>query len=250
MKKVKGVFIADGKELPENSYGTGLVLEMEDGSFFMQHSTDPVQPFSEFTPKIVEPKRKLSAHSFPAIYEGLGINLSKLGCVMADLEPLSNMYSIEFEGAAVALYSAKNPERFWIDGWVADKSPHITLLYGFMESAQNLRIPIGTLLADINLEEVEIDHIGYFESPYVDEPYYCLVAHIKRTPELLEAHARLQFLPHVNTYPEYNPHMTIAYVDMKVGAAYRDRLIENFNSLWAGKKLKVKPELNFGGNKE
>lgn len=168
---------------------------------------------------------------------------------MLDLKPLENMYSIAFEGAEVALYYSKNKDRFWIDGWVADKTPHITLLYGLMETGQVYEKHVERVLSGWKLETVEIDHIGYFNSPYEDEPYWCVVAHIKVTPELLEGHQRLEFLPHVNTFAGYKPHMTIAYIDKYQGEDYRDALIKRFNELWAGKKLEVLPDVNLGGNK-
>lgn len=54
MQKVKNIYIADQREL-ENYATTGLVLELEDGSFLAQSSTDPIVPFSEakFVPGIV-----------------------------------------------------------------------------------------------------------------------------------------------------------------------------------------------------
>lgn len=192
---------------------------------------------------------QLKSHDFPEVYKWLGINLNKLGCIMLDVEPLPDMYSIEHEGAAVALYYAKNKERFWIDGWIADKVAHITLLYGLLEEGKNYEPHIQKVLEGWKLNEVEIDHVDYFESPYPDEPYYCIIAHIKVTPELLEGHQRLEFLPHVNTFAEYKPHMTICYIDREQGTAYRNRLIDSFNKMWAGKKLTVKETINLGGNK-
>ena len=192
--------------------------------------------------------KQLSAHQFKEVYEWFGLNLSKLGCLMLDVEPLKNMYSMEFEGAGVALYYAKDKERFWIDGWVADKTPHLTLLYGFLHEAEQYRPHIEKVLKGWKLNEVEIESIGYFDSPYPDEPYYCIVAHIKTTPELLEGHQRLEFLPHIDTFTGYKPHITIAYIAKNQGKQYRDDLIGGFNKIWAGKKLKVK-RLNFGGNK-
>ncbi len=167
---------------------------------------------------------------------------------MLDLEPLSNMYSIEYEGAQIALYYSQNKERFWIDGWVCDKDPHITLLYGLLEKGKVYESYIGQVLKGWQLDEVEIEDISFFESPYPDEPYWCLVAHIKTTDALLEGHQRLEFLPHVNTFTGYKPHMTIAYLDKRQGEEYRDRMIEDFRKLWNGKKLKVK-STNLGGDK-
>lgn len=192
---------------------------------------------------------QLSAHLFQSVYTDLGINLSKLGCVMLDVVPSQNMYSIEFDGAGVALYYAKDKEKFWIDGWVADKTPHITLLYGLLETAKKYEKHIETVLAGWKLEEVEIENIGYFNSPYPDEPYYCIVAYIKVTPKLLEGHQRLEFLPHINTFVGYIPHMTIAYINKNQGEEYRDRLIAEFKEMWIGKKMKVKESLNLGGDK-
>lgn len=192
--------------------------------------------------------KQLNSHQFEEVYKWLGINLDKLGCIMLDLEPLENMYSIEVEGAGVALYYAKNKERFWIDGWVVNKLAHITLLYGLLEEGKNFKMHIERVLENWKLEEVEIEDIGFFNSPYEDEPYYCLVAHIKVNDELLEGHQRLEFLPHVNTFTGYKPHMTICYLRKDSGEKYRDDMIEHFKKLWVGKKLKVK-SLNFGGNK-
>ena len=192
--------------------------------------------------------KQLNSHQFEEVYKWLGINLDKLGCVMLDLEPLSNMYSIVADGGEISLYYAKNRDRFWIDGWVVDKVPHITLLYGLLEEGKNFEPHINKVLEGWELDEVEIESIGYFDSPYPDEPYYCIVAHIKVTDELLQGHQRLEFLPHINTFTSYKPHMTIAYIDKNQGEIYRDTTIQYFNDLWAGKKLKVKKEINLGGN--
>lgn len=190
--------------------------------------------------------KQLNSHNFEDIYKKLNINLDILGCVMLDVEPLDNMYSIEVDGAGIALYYAKNKERKWIDGWVVGKVAHITLLYGLLENAHNLEKEVSTVLEGWDMDTVEIDHIGYFDSPYEDEPYYFLVAHIKVTDELMEGHQRLEFLPHINTFTGYKPHMTICYLNKNQGEEYRDNMIKHFNTIWAGRKLKVKSEINLG----
>jgi 2'-5' RNA ligase len=189
---------------------------------------------------------QLNSHQFEGIYKTLDINLDKLGCVMLDIEPLNNMWSIEQDGAGIALYYSKNKDRKWIDGWIVNKVAHITLLYGLLDNAHNWENIIDMALWDWKLDEVEIDHIGYFDSPYEDENYYCLVAHIKVTDELMEGHQRLELLPHINTFTGYKPHMTICYLDKSQGEGYRDTMIKHFNECWAGKKLKVKEGLNLG----
>lgn len=187
-------------------------------------------------------KKQLSTNDFKEVYKGLAINIQKLGCMMLDLEPLelrSGFYDLEH-----LLYYSQDKEKFWIDGYVGSKTPHMTLLYGLMSSAHNYKDYIeNNLLKDWKMEEVEIDHFGYFESPYDDEPYYCIVAHIKVTPELLEGNQRMEFLPHINTFAGYKPHFTIMYI--KKDETQRDALIEDLNKHHAGTKLKV-TGYNFG----
>ena len=73
--------------------------------------------------------KNLSAHKFQDVYTQFGIDLNSLGCVMLDVVPLDTMYTIEADGAGVALYYAKNKARFWINGWVVGDKAHVTLLY-------------------------------------------------------------------------------------------------------------------------
>lgn len=195
----------------------------------------------------------MKAHDFADVYKALGINLNTLGCVMLDLEPLSVGTWLAQDGATsyqqmLPLHKSPNPERFWIDGWVASAVPHITLLYGLLNPAKNYEPHIREVLTGWKLEEVEIEDIGFFESPYADEKYWCIVAHIKKTPELIEGNDRLQFLPHINTFPGYKPHMTLCYLE-HVDPAQRDSFIEDFRKEWKGKKIKVVGDINFGGNK-
>lgn len=197
--------------------------------------------------------KNIKAHNFPEVYKWLGLNLNKLGCVMLDLEPLSVSHWLGQDGVtsyihSIPLYTSLNKERFWIDGWVADKTPHITLLYGLLEQGKNFEPHITEVLRGWQLKEVEIEDVSFFTSPYPDEQYWCIVAHIKKTDELLEGHSRLSFLPHINTFPTYSPHMTLCYLK-PIEEAQRDHFIEDFRREFNGKKLKVLEEINLGGNK-
>lgn len=186
--------------------------------------------------------KQLNSHDFEDVYKNLNINLNTLGCVMLDLESLGSMAGTVRKKED--LYYAKNPERKWIKGWVAGETPHITLLYGLLDNAHNWENHISSVLNGWEMDTVEIENISYFESPYEDEPYYCLVAHIKVTPELLEGHQRLEFLPHINTFTGYKPHMTIGYISKDEDL--RDDYIKRLNNFWAGKHLKVRKGINLG----
>lgn len=181
---------------------------------------------------------------FEGIYKDLNVNVDRLGCVMLDLEPLDSMLSIDGMGDGEMLYYAQNEDRKWIKGWVAGKNAHVTLLYGLMENAHTWADQVHAVLKDWSIDEVKIQDIGFFESPYEDEPYYCIVAHIEVDEKLLEGHSRLQFLPHIDTFSGYMPHMTVCYI--KKDEATRDQLIKLLSSLWVGQSLKVHPEVNLG----
>jgi 2'-5' RNA ligase len=184
--------------------------------------------------------KKLTAHQFKDMYIELGIGLDTLGCIMLDLEPL------EFKVNEDALYYSTNETRHWINGNVASKTPHVTLLYGLMRKGKELKKHVDTVLDGKLPKEVTIDHVGYFDTPpNMDEEYYCIVAHLKVTPELQEAHDRLQFLPHIDTFPGYKAHFTLCYI--KKNDTTRDTLVERLNEHYKGKTIKA-GNINYGGN--
>lgn len=201
-------------------------------------------------------EKQLSAHQFPKVYENLGINLSKLGCLMLDTEPITlpkvGVEYADLDGRTSFEaffrdhgYTPNNPERFWIKPYVGDQ-PHVTLLYGFLKEAGEYKAEIEAVLEGTVLPHVEIEQISFFDCPYPDEQYYCIMAKIKKTPELLAIHDRLRMLPHLMTFPSYTPHVTIGYI--KQDAAARDMIIKVLSEAYEGKTL-APVALNYGGNK-
>ena len=201
--------------------------------------------------------KEVKAHNYKEIYEALGYNLSKLGCLMLDTEPIilpnyivqdiQTGSGCNFDALIKSYgYVAKNKERFWIDGFVADKTPHLTLFYGFLQEAGCYKWHIEKLLEGTDIATVKIEDVDFFESPYEDEPYYCIVAKVEKTSELLEAHNKMTLLPNIQTFPDYKPHITIAYIIKD--ELLRDDFIELLKKELVGKELKV-TKLNFGGNK-
>ena len=182
-------------------------------------------------------KKQLNSHNFEGVYKTLNINLDTLGCIMLDIEPIKGI-----EVKEEWLYYAKDKKKFWIDGFVFNKIAHLTLLYGLLESGLKNKKLVDIVLNGWKLENVEIESIGYFDSPYKDEPYYCIVAHIRVNDKLLEGHQRLEFLPHINTFTDYKPHITLAYV--KKDDLVRENIISMFKNM-IGYKLLVK-KLNYG----
>lgn len=142
-----------------------------------------------------------NSHEIEWIYEELGVNLDTLGCVMAELTNPEVGLTEEW------LYYANNKERFWIDGEV-DMS-HVTLLYGLLPGVKKEHV--DTLLNGWQLADVYKKEIMVFDSPYPDEPYKCIVLGMESS-SFYDAHKSLSMLPHVKTFREYTPHLTIAYV--------------------------------------
>lgn len=192
---------------------------------------------------------EIKAHNYKEVYQMLGYNLSKLGCLMLDTEPIiTNYYQIMQDGVTAYFpeYRAKNKERFWIDGYVADKTPHLTLFYGFLQEAGCFKLHIEKILDGTDIKAVKISDVDFFESPYEDEQYYCIIAKVEKTPELLEAHNKMTLLPNIQTFPDYKPHITIAYIIKD--EAIRDDFIQHLKKELVGKELLV-TGLNYGGNK-
>lgn len=197
---------------------------------------------------------QIKAHDYPEVYKGLGLNLNTLSCVMIDIDSvamiglLAEKDILNFaEANKEDLYTSKDKDKFWVDGLVCQKSAHCTLLYGLIEAADNYSWHIKKVLTGWKIDSLEIESVDSFDSPTEDEPYYCIVGHVKITPELLEGHQRLELLPHINTFGGYKAHISLAYI--KKDAAAQSRWVKTFSKALVGEKLKVEDTLNFGGNK-
>lgn len=173
----------------------------------------------------------------------LDIDPNKLGCVMLPMEP----FDLFGEGRdqlldVEDLYVSDNPDLFWVNGDVSDKA-HITLLYGLMTMAFEQKENVDEVLADwIRPEYVAPERVTFFPGPN-GAPYAAIVVEVE-DPHLDEAHARLSYLPHVNTFPAYRPHMTLCYVKLEAAQRWMDILTE------AQFHLYVKPEgLDYGSER-
>ncbi len=187
--------------------------------------------------------KQLSAYQFKSVYEDLGYDVGKLGCIMLDIEP---------EDLEKRVSDLLKPEEIYISPDISDHTngvvagtPHVTLLYGLLRSGPEMKKHVLQVLDGGKAcpETVRIDGVGSFDSHDAAEPYYSIVAHLVITPELLECNTRLKFLPHINTFADYKAHMTLAYI--KEDASIRDRVVADLNMLLRGRLLPTKG-LNFG----
>ncbi len=140
----------------------------------------------------------------------MGINISDLRCVMADVEssPFQDVVDIKDE----YLFRSPDPEKAWMDGCVCKENPHVTVLYGLMDNYE-VEWNVKKVLEGWTVDEIKIETIEYFEG----DDHYCVVGKVEVSEELLEGHQRLELLPHINTHAPYIPHVTIAYVQKDEG---------------------------------
>lgn len=183
---------------------------------------------------------ELSGYDFDDVYAELNINRNNQGCVMLDTEKLP-----EFQIDEDVLYYSENPNMPYVQGQVSDRSPHVTLLYGIMKDVKKHHV--DRVLEGWELPEVKIKYIDHFAPEIPGEPYYCVVAHLD-TEELIKAHKRLSFLPHINTYQDYKAHLTIAYIDKrKLNGTDFDNFKLDLYTLLYGVTLKPLG-INYGSN--
>lgn len=179
-----------------------------------------------------------TAHMFPQVYIDLGIDVSGLGCIMLDTEPLQ----VDDIIAEEDLYFSETMK--YAQGIVSQSVPHCTLLYGLMSSGTAMKKHVDAVLEGWDIDDVEIAGVSYFESTSEEDPYYCLIAELVVTPALIEGNGRLKFLPSIDTFIGYKPHISLAYI--KSGDEQkRDKYIERLNARFVGMSPKV-IALNYG----
>jgi len=134
--------------------------------------------------------------------------LYQYGCVMAylnipDWESLTSYIDEE------DLYKPEN-KRFGLE-----TEPHLTVLYGLHSDVNDedvLNVFKGVKSSDIQLDILGID---IFENKQFD-----VVKMNVKSETLNHLNAELRKLPHTSDYPDYKPHITIAYLLPGMGKKY------------------------------
>ena len=87
-----------------------------------------------------------------------------------------------------------------------DQDFHCTLKYGFSQDL--IKVDIARILNGIEPFNIVLKALNLFEN----EKYDVVKFEVQKCPTLTELRRRCDGYPNNDSYPTYNPHMTIAYV--------------------------------------
>ena len=136
------------------------------------------------------------------------------GCIMADVEI---PYMIELQSLIKLpdLYFGDNPTQYGMEN-----EPHVTLLYGIEETVPILDVRYA--LSKFNMEQITVTGINCFENEEFDVLKFDVDnRELKHFNLLLKSS-----LEHVPSKYDYNPHITIAYLNKGMGKFYVETLNE------------------------
>jgi hypothetical protein len=101
-------------------------------------------------------------------------------------------------------------------GWGRETEPHVTALFGLETTDPKDVEPIVRGVKDV---VVTLGKTSLFEN----DDYHVLKFDVE-SPDMVELNKRLTKLPYKTEFPEYHPHLTIAYLkpDKKISSKYSD----------------------------
>ncbi|MDE2104885.1 MAG: 2'-5' RNA ligase family protein [Patescibacteria group bacterium] len=182
--------------------------------------------------------KEVAANQFPQVYQDLGIDPNKLGCIMLNTEPIEISNVIQFDD----LYFSDPLLHPHTQGIICEDIPHVTLLYGLLRSGLELKKHVDALLEGWEPADPTIREIGFFPGEDENNKYITLVAKLEASPNLLDANSRLRLLPHCDTHQTYQPHITLAYIS---DSSDYQGYIRTLNHMFMGMAVRA-ANLNYG----
>lgn len=119
------------------------------------------------------------------------------------------------------------------DSFGLEDEPHTTLLFGLHKEVTTNQVK--SVLDKFTYSTCKIFNPSLFNG----EKYDVLKFEV-RGENLKETNEELKKFPHTSTHPNYNPHLTIAYITKGKGQKYVDLLNKNkFNEYWLAPQYAV-----------
>lgn len=134
----------------------------------------------------------------------------KYGCVMIYID-IPNWDEVISFIKSEDLYHPEEPSK----GLETD--PHITVLYGLHSSVGDDDVENVVEEIDSNKLDLKINGIGIFENKEFDVVKFNI-----ESEYLHKVNSMFKSLPHTSDYPDYRPHVTIAYVKPGTGQKYKN----------------------------
>ena len=129
---------------------------------------------------------------------------NEFGCLMAMIEPTRGPHIIKFGRTVIPpqiLYTDPNDSSYGYDD-----EPHITAKYGY--SPDLTKVNLATILQGIKPFIVKLSGLTQFQN----EKYDVVKFDVEPNEVLTEIRRRCDCYKNEDKYPDYKPHMTLAYV--------------------------------------
>lgn len=129
------------------------------------------------------------------------------------------------------IYDMINPEDLYVegDGFGLETEPHVTLLYGLEDSVTTEQVK--EIVDKFKFGKLVAHNPSLFENDY-DVLKFDIRYPTRGGAFLHKCNSALRELPYNNQYPDYHPHMTIAYLKPGMGKKYVDELKKQHGELW------------------
>jgi 2'-5' RNA ligase len=184
--------------------------------------------------EIKKATNQLASRELPKLYDGMNIDMDKLGCIMMNTVKIPVVQYIK-DYSADELFEQKRYDQGSV---VGETKPHVTLLFGLLENGNTWKNKVDMVLEGWKLKTLTIEEVSYFDLG----DSYAVIALVEKTPELVDGHERLTLLPHINTFSEYIPHITLAYVKKDADI---DKWVSSLNKKYRGQRVAT-AGINYG----